>query len=121
MSGSRESAGSGPKDTREVVEAELIGVMVPFAKIAYKWVFSVQTGASSLLIRLRDRGGHEGWGEIPMLFHPSIPGSAIQIMAESLLERLVVRRIPNPRAFVAESFAFAGWHFYPHLGALIIS
>lgn len=109
------------QNTARVSSAEIIGVVVPFAKTPYRWTFNVQTGGCSLLVRLRDEEAAEGWGEIPMLFHPTIPGQALELMATTLLDRLVIGKPPQPRQFVAEAMALTGWHFYPHLGSLIVS
>jgi L-alanine-DL-glutamate epimerase-like enolase superfamily enzyme len=107
-------------DSRTIAAADLVGVHVPFT-LPYRWTFALQAGPCALLVRLRDAGGREGLGEIPLSFHPTIPGQAYEEMTRSLVDRLVVGRQPQPRRFLAEAEAFTGWHFFPHLRAPIAS
>lgn len=106
---------------RRIVAARISGVALPFVDRPYTWFFGKQNGASALVITLTDEAGRSGWGEVPLTFHPIIPGQAMEMMAQSLLDLLVIGNLPMPRKFRATAVAHAGWHFYPHMGALIIS
>jgi L-alanine-DL-glutamate epimerase-like enolase superfamily enzyme len=107
-------------DSRRVADIQVIGAQISYRK-GYRWAFNEYVGPSVLLVRLEDAGGIVGWGELPISYHPVIPGEAVGAMVRSLAERLVANRIPAPRLFVAEASSRTGWLWYRHLGASVMS
>jgi L-alanine-DL-glutamate epimerase-like enolase superfamily enzyme len=84
-------------------------------------VFNEYRGPIVLVVQITDEDGTDGWGELPLSFHPVIPGDAIGTMVESLASRLVVGEVPQPRRFSTDAERLTGWMWYPHFGAMIIS
>lgn len=107
-------------DSRCIVEIETFGAQVPYRR-GYRWALNEYVGPCVTLVRLRDGGGLEGWGEIPLLFHPMIGGDAMEALVTSLAQRLVVGAPPRPRRFVAEAMALTGWSWYPYMGATVMA
>jgi L-alanine-DL-glutamate epimerase-like enolase superfamily enzyme len=107
-------------DSRTVLDVETFGAQVPYRR-GYRWALNEYVGPCVMLVRVRDNAGLEGWGEIPLLFHPMVGGSAIEVFVASLAQRLVVGAPPRPRRFVAEAMALTGWSWYPHMGATVMA
>ena len=107
-------------DTRRIVDIETFGAQVPYRR-GYRWALNEYLGPCVMVVRLRDGAGLEGWGEIPLLFHPIVAGDAVGTFATALAERLVVGAPPRPRRFVADAMALTGWSWYPHMGATVMA
>ena len=107
-------------DTRRIVDVETFGAQVSYRR-GYRWALNEYIGPCVMYVRLRDAAGLEGWGEIPLLFHPIVAGDAVGSFATVLAERLVVGTPPRPRRFVADAMALTGWSWYPHMGATVMA
>jgi L-alanine-DL-glutamate epimerase-like enolase superfamily enzyme len=108
------------RDSRRVVDIQVMGAQLPYRK-GYRWAFNEYVGPCVLLVRLEDAGGIVGWGELPISYHPVIPGEAVALMVGALAQRLVADRLPAPRQFVAEASSLTGWLWYRHMGASVMS
>lgn len=107
------------KDSRKVVDIQVIGAQISYRR-SYRWAFSESVGPVVLLVRLEDAAGIQGWGELPISFHPTIPGDAVARMVQSLAGRLVVGALPRPRRFLTDATSMTGWMWFPHMAAAIL-